>query len=359
MTLIFSTLSAGVVHGRWVSEMENTNLFEGDIELTDDQKSAMSSPGSTYASIKTNLWPKQGSYVNVAYDVTSTLANDKVFSNALRDTISDYEKYTCLRFKPRTNEKQYLYIIKGNGCSSPVGTRGATRSNRISIGEGCQAKATIIHEVAHSLGFYHEQSRPDRDLYLKIHLENVPESWRHNFDKHPSGEIDSLGTKFDYRSVMHYGKTAFGDQGKLTLETKDPYYANLIGAASGFSAIDIVQFNKLYKCPVYTGPLPARLQTPDCYDIDSYCEFRKIRDGCTDQLKKLCPFTCNQCLAGPTSKPASPQPTNKPSPTTNQPKTIRPTKQCKDIRKDCASKKSFCSSKKRFRSKCKRTCKVC
>jgi len=355
--LSFCLLCIGV-QGRWVAEMENKDLFEGDIALTADQKSSLESQKASYASITTNLWPKNGQYVEVAYLVTSTLANDKIFSDALRDAISDYEKYTCIRFKPRTNERQYLYIIKGNGCSSPVGTRGATRSNRISIGEGCQSKATIIHEVAHSLGFYHEQSRPDRDQYLKIHLENVPQSWQHNFDKHRSGEIDSLGTKFDYRSVMHYGKTAFGE-GKLTLETKDPYYTNLIGAASGFSEIDINQFNKLYRCPAYTGPLPTRLQTPDCYDIDSYCEFRVIRDkGCTDQLKKLCPFTCNQCLVGPTKTPASPQPTNKP---TNEP-TNKPTKQpqqCRDIRKDCAAKKKFCAKRKQFRNKCKRTCKVC
>ena len=31
----------------------------------------------------------------------------------------------------------------------------------------------IVHEIAHSLGFFHEHSRPDRDEYVHINLDNV------------------------------------------------------------------------------------------------------------------------------------------------------------------------------------------
>lgn len=77
------------------------------------------------------------------------------------------------------------------------------------------------------LGFYHEQSRPDRDTYVNIQWSNivlgrfvsVGNSWhrcvflyvasRFNFDKYNESEVDTLMTPYDYGSVMHYGATAF------------------------------------------------------------------------------------------------------------------------------------------------------
>lgn len=69
-----------------------------------------------------------------------------------------------------------------------------------------------------------------------------------NFDKQNSSEIDSLDTKYDYLSMMHYGWNAFGRAQKMTIKTLDPRFQYLIGQWEGFSEIDIVQLNKLYRC---------------------------------------------------------------------------------------------------------------
>ena len=43
----------------------------------------------------------------------------------------------------------------------------------LSIGEGCQHRGIILHEMLHALGRWHEHSRPDRNNYITIHEDNI------------------------------------------------------------------------------------------------------------------------------------------------------------------------------------------
>ena len=65
-------------------------------------------------------------------------------------------------------------------CSSPVGYY--NRANRISLASGCWYKGIVMHEIAHSLGFYHEQSRPDRDQYVTINWGNISSGMLSNYN---------------------------------------------------------------------------------------------------------------------------------------------------------------------------------
>ena len=70
---------------------------------------------------------------------------------------------------------------------------------------------------------------------------------RFNFDKQSQSSVNSLGTPYDYESMMHYGETAFGG-GRVTITTIDRSKQKVIGNRKGFSQIDIRQINAMYNC---------------------------------------------------------------------------------------------------------------
>ncbi|KAL7886673.1 hypothetical protein AOLI_G00043940 [Acnodon oligacanthus] len=152
----------------------------------------------------------------------------------------------CIDFKPRTTEQDYISVEAQSGCWSYIGKIGGRQ--QLSIGTGCGYIGIVEHEFLHALGFYHEQSRYDRDNYVTIVYENIIAGYSSNFNKAPELISTTQGTPYDYTSVMHYGQDAFTNGSGHTIITKVPQFQNVIGQRYNLSPLDVFELNNLYKC---------------------------------------------------------------------------------------------------------------
>uniref|UniRef100_A0A3B1JX39 Metalloendopeptidase n=1 Tax=Astyanax mexicanus TaxID=7994 RepID=A0A3B1JX39_ASTMX len=154
----------------------------------------------------------------------------------------------CIDFKPRTTETDYVSVEAQTGCWSYIGRNGGKQ--QLSIGSGCGYIGIVEHEFLHCLGFNHEQSRYDRDDYVTIHYENIPEGHfqKHNFVKVSEEQSTVQGTPYDYMSLMHYGQYEFSNTSGPTIITKDVKFQTFIGQRYDLSPLDAVELYNLYKC---------------------------------------------------------------------------------------------------------------
>ncbi len=188
------------------------------------------------------LWPK--GTVPYVFDAKVTPGQ----KSAMRAAMKEWENVAPVKFIPRTNQKNYIFIKNDPGNWSYVGMIGGRQDIGI---YNWNYKFIMAHELCHALGFIHEQSRPDRDNYIQINWTNINPSAIDNFS------IDKNALVFcpyDFDSVMHYprmisDKSLVVDPKKPAIIIKSPYdriWDNRIGQETHLSKGDILGMRIAY-----------------------------------------------------------------------------------------------------------------
>jgi len=287
--------------------------FEGDMKLTQSQIRQLNASSSERNGITgdSNRWAD----ATIPYVIDGAFSSNEI--TKIETAFASYASNTCLRMVKRTTQADYVEIIKDGGCWSYVGRNGGKQ--QLSLSNGCIYQATIIHEFMHAFGFFHEQSRTDRDTYVRIQLENVYGGYENNFNSYGASYITAFGEPYDYQSVMHYGAYDFSKNGQKTIVRLDGSEADL-GNEEGFTQIDINKLNKMYQCDATTtGTTVATTTDPTATTAtttvttagpttttsactDSYTFCRRIRRFCdmedyADEMAVACRKSCKICVS--------------------------------------------------------------
>ncbi len=221
------------------ANIDNYALVEGDILMgRADELSAKSA--SILPKLSGARWPNGIMPFELSEDLPwmNKLAVLQAMDILQKNTNIEFVELTS---KNRENYSDYLFFIpaKGTTCASAVGKQGGKQD--ILLAPRCNTMNSV-HEIGHALGLWHEQSRHDRDSYVKIIWENIEPGYRYNFNQHLTDSRDY--GDYDYQSIMHYPAYAFSINGQKTII---PLREDItIGQRDHLSEKDIIAINAMY-----------------------------------------------------------------------------------------------------------------
>lgn len=237
-----------------------------DMLLSPDQFERLSAPPVSHRQVNLFAVGQRALYWEwgvIPYEMAPNFSEAE--RQRIRAAMDTWARIAPVTFVPRTTQTGFLAVTRdevadpqtASPCFASVGHR-LGLMGRINLGSTCSSSTgTILHELGHVLGFYHEHQRLDRDTYVTIDIGNVPGNARFAFDKYT---FPSPGP-YDFGSIMHYGAGYFAlDLSRPTIIVKPPYQSE---AAQMGQRVALSDNDHNYMAILYNSQLAASaIRTP-------------------------------------------------------------------------------------------------
>jgi hypothetical protein len=182
------------------------------------QSAVRPTPKSVGVASSGSLWPSGTVY----YQIVAGSGDQSNIATAIATFNSDFTG--AVQWVNGTGSGTYVSIYL-----DPSNTNGSCEVNSIGYplytpavvsmgGSGSCTIGTILHEMGHIVGLYHEFTRTDRDAYVTVNYNNaIKGSWTSDFAINT--ENQQLLTPYDYASLMQYPPYTLTRNGAPVIET--------------------------------------------------------------------------------------------------------------------------------------------